>query len=467
MSTDFDFDRIARAWLADGPTELSGRVLDAVADDIHVVRQRHALSAPRRFQLMTTSHRLAIAAALVVAVGAAGLLYLGGHGAPAGGPSPAPTPSASASASAAAASVSAAPSLGVGVHASGTIVFELHDPTANANNIWSIAPDGTGKRELVAKDSCCLSLSPDGANILYATQTGTLVPNIADLDGANASTYQPIGGPTGLLLGPSGGWSSRLAIAFEGWSDTDPSKTGIYLSVDNGGALVWGDLKRLTTRPGALHDIPLAFSHDGSRLLFLRAHDQGAAGTPGPFGDLYVIGVDGSGLRRLSPTSTGIYGSDWAPAASWSPDDRQVAFSAFADPNVDGTSAVYVADPTTGDVTALTGSVLWTTSARWSSDGMWIAFNHIGSGTPTHHDLFLIHPDGTGIRTLVRPAGVGVCCAQWSPDGSYLLVQGSPSDETQSRLYAVKADGSGVATITNDAGEYTSYVWSPQAQRTP
>ena len=36
MTTDRDFDRIAAAWLADGPEELSDRVLDSVADQIHL-----------------------------------------------------------------------------------------------------------------------------------------------------------------------------------------------------------------------------------------------------------------------------------------------------------------------------------------------------------------------------------------------------------------------------------------------
>jgi Tol biopolymer transport system component len=136
-----------------------------------------------------------------------------------------------------------------------------------------------------------------------------------------------------------------------------------------------------------------------------------------------------------------VYANDWGPAASWSLDDRQVAFSAFADPNVDGTSAVYVVDTAAGDPNAIAGPVMWTTTARWSPDGTWIAFDHMGTGLPTQPDFFLIHPDGTGLRTLVRPQGVGVCGAHWSPNGAYLLVQGSPSaDETQSPLYAASAE---------------------------
>ena len=68
MTTDRDFDRIAMAWLADGPEELSDRVLDAVADEVHATRQRHAPRLPRRFDSMTTSARVAAAAVIGVLV---------------------------------------------------------------------------------------------------------------------------------------------------------------------------------------------------------------------------------------------------------------------------------------------------------------------------------------------------------------------------------------------------------------
>ena len=44
MTTERDFDRIATAWLADGPDELSERVIDAAVDQIHLTRQRRAIA---------------------------------------------------------------------------------------------------------------------------------------------------------------------------------------------------------------------------------------------------------------------------------------------------------------------------------------------------------------------------------------------------------------------------------------
>jgi hypothetical protein len=93
--SDNDFDRTARLWLQDGPSQLADRVLEAALDEIHVTRQRRAWWPVRRSSHMTNAIRLAaVAAVLVVAV--AGISYFlpgdGGSGGPQVSPTPLPTP---------------------------------------------------------------------------------------------------------------------------------------------------------------------------------------------------------------------------------------------------------------------------------------------------------------------------------------------------------------------------------------
>jgi hypothetical protein len=93
MTTDRDFDRITMAWLAEGPDELSDRVLDSVTDQIHLTRQRRAMRGPWRFRTMTIPARVAAAAAIgVLAVGGAFLVFRPGQPA-VGAPSPSPNQS--------------------------------------------------------------------------------------------------------------------------------------------------------------------------------------------------------------------------------------------------------------------------------------------------------------------------------------------------------------------------------------
>lgn len=97
MNTTTGLDQHAAAWLAEGPTELSDRVLDAALREVHVTKQRRAPRVPWRFPLMPSSLRAAVAVALVVTVGGGGLIYLNSIGREAAGSpdvSAAPTPTA-------------------------------------------------------------------------------------------------------------------------------------------------------------------------------------------------------------------------------------------------------------------------------------------------------------------------------------------------------------------------------------
>jgi hypothetical protein len=94
------FDRMAEAYLADGPTVLADRVLDAALGEVHVTRQQRARwRAPWRFPDMSTFAKVAVAAVAVIAVGLVGMTFLqpggnGGVGAPSAAPSPTVVPTA-------------------------------------------------------------------------------------------------------------------------------------------------------------------------------------------------------------------------------------------------------------------------------------------------------------------------------------------------------------------------------------
>ena len=93
MNTISDFDRRAAAWLADGPTELNDRVLDAALREVHLTHQRRRWAAPRRIALMSLPLRAAAAIAALAVAGIVGLSVLGRPGIGTG--SPAPSTSAS------------------------------------------------------------------------------------------------------------------------------------------------------------------------------------------------------------------------------------------------------------------------------------------------------------------------------------------------------------------------------------
>jgi hypothetical protein len=92
MSTNRDFDRIAGAWLAEGPKELNDRVLDAALDEVHLTHQRRRIAVPWRLPPMNTPVRLVAVVAIIAVVGYAGLTFLNLSSDVGARPSPTPSP---------------------------------------------------------------------------------------------------------------------------------------------------------------------------------------------------------------------------------------------------------------------------------------------------------------------------------------------------------------------------------------
>ena len=227
------------------------------------------------------------------------------------------------------------------VPAAGTILFGRWD--GDTEHYLTIAPDGGNEAEVFEADGClpCAFLSPDGSRVMMPSVTGDerLTTATIGTDGGDRFTLEL---PKGSLnLGP-GAWSpdgERLALA---GFDEEPSRTGIY-SVDADGS----DLTQVTRSDGAVHE-PLAWSPDGRQILFFV--ETGALGPVTHAGDLFVVSVDGTGLRQIDPPGVA-FGRVGAAglAAGWSPDGRQVAFGGLDVEARDGTGAVYVVDLEGGD----------------------------------------------------------------------------------------------------------------------
>jgi hypothetical protein len=96
MSNKRQFEPIARAFMAGGPTQLADRVLESSLAEVHHTRQRRVLlRAPWRTPVMNIYAKLAAAAVVVVAVGALGVWFLspGSSTAPGGQPALSASPS--------------------------------------------------------------------------------------------------------------------------------------------------------------------------------------------------------------------------------------------------------------------------------------------------------------------------------------------------------------------------------------
>jgi WD40-like Beta Propeller Repeat len=472
-----DPDRVLEAFFEPGPRHLSDALAAAIRDDVHHTRQRRGL--PR---WDGTVSRFAVPLAGLGAVAAAIIAFvlLASNPTDVVAPGSSGTPHASPSTPG-----SAAPSAellaSLGYDAPGTIAFTRSDPSVGDDTTWLIAPDGSGETQVVVDTNwggdafvypgtgCCLVFSPDGTRVAvgYDDNSGAGGPGnwmqtrILTLDGADVSTIPVVCGGCGsvqqLNFVPRAWSPDGSLLALETWG----AREGLAL------APVHGDDWTLQLG-GNHHDVPVAFSPDGTKLLFVRVTD-------GARGSLMELDVpDDAALPGGGQSFEGITREVGAPGmlttidsyfgapASWSPDGRQIAFAA-TDPSLAGDRMrIWVVDADGGEPVPLTSDASIYTGAAWSPDGHWIAFDRDGGFG--RHDSFITRPDGSDLTNLTSSFAPGVCCARWSPDSSALLVAGTVSDNTASYLFIVPIDGSPIAQVTTVPGFYQDFSWGPASR---
>jgi dipeptidyl aminopeptidase/acylaminoacyl peptidase len=174
---------------------------------------------------------------------------------------------------------------------------------------------------------------------------------------------------------------------------------------------------RLTT---LATDAQPAWSPDGAKIAFVRRQGQ--------FDRLFVMAADGSGVTAVTG-SIDVHVQD----PEWSPDGTKFVFSNGTDiyvVGVDGSGLLKL----TGAGTP--GTLRGGRFPSWSPDGKTIAFSAVDS-------IRLIGADGTGNRALVS-ALREVWELSWSPDGTKIAFVNDAAGPFQEELFVVNADGSNV-----------------------
>lgn len=205
---------------------------------------------------------------------------------------------------------------------------------------------------------------------------------------------------------------------------------------------------------GAVSAAPV---HAASPALVAFASD--ASGTY----DLYVVRLDGSGLRRLTDGPQ----TDTSPA--WSPDGRRLVFWS----HLAGTSQLSVVDVDGRNRRELAVNTQPDTLHRvfppaWSPDGRWIVFESNRDAPPgaTQTDLYVVRPDGTGLRRITADR-VLTAAPSWSPDGRKVVYsQQFGTDSQFPEIFERPAADSGARArrLTSDVFHDWDATWSPDGR---
>jgi Tol biopolymer transport system component len=192
------------------------------------------------------------------------------------------------------------------------------------------------------------------------------------------------------------------------------------------------DQRQLTHTSRGVSSTP-AWSPDGRRIAF--ASDG-----------IYVVNVDGSGLRKLT--------RNWDETPAWSPDGRRIAFTSRRDGNyevyvmnADGTGQRNLTRNAADDHVHVGG---------WSPDGRRIVFHSNRGG---NRDIYVMNADGSGQRNLTRNPAADLFAA-WSPEGTQIAFTRRHGIAEISEIYVMNADGSGQRNLTRNLGGGAP-AWSP------
>jgi Tol biopolymer transport system component len=180
-------------------------------------------------------------------------------------------------------------------------------------------------------------------------------------------------------------------------------------------------------------------------------------------GSICLMRPDGTGKRALTAAFPGkrtftVIFPQWDPA--WSPDGRRLTFRGYFGP-YEGDFAVYVAGANNCHLTKLSGAMNGT-NPSWSPSGRQIAFAVGG--------INVINADGTGLRGLTSdlarsgrdryddedPA--------WSASNRIAFVR-TRMGTSRGEIYAMNADGSGLAPLTHGGPGFEQPSWSPDGRQ--
>jgi Tol biopolymer transport system component len=267
----------------------------------------------------------------------------------------------------------------------------------------------------------------------------------------------------------------RLVLALHAVGSQEPAEAYLASVAVDG-----SDIREITQPPeGAIAaDGSPSVSPDGKTIAFSRA-------IPGEPPHIYLVGIDGSGLRRFTQGNL----AEIQPV--WSPDGTRIAFSRV---DRDGEHFdLFVAGADGSGLTQLTHTPLADEdSCTWSPNGLQLAFTRFQNHD---EDVLAINVDGTEQHALIRgrhddaspswsPDGPRIAITRdgriavfsfehfkvgflteaaarkdtgpsWSPDGSRIIFTRDPG-----AIYVMNADGSKLANVPLDKPA-TAAVWEP------
>jgi TolB protein len=265
----------------------------------------------------------------------------------------------------------------------GQIVYGRALWPSEDTDTFTINPDGTHEHEIYSRTAGCATWSPGGTKVLLGCvfrKNALVRPATIDPDGGH---FKLLNNPDPTLNLFCWSWSpDGRRLACEGGDDIHPERDALYTVRASDG----GGLRLLTKNPyGEFFCCPVKnqdgapeYSPDGTEILFTRFNDRGQSAG-------FIVNVDGTGTRQVTPWGIGAFGGNWSPDGTW------IVFTTNDDSAHQG--RLYLERPDGSDRHMIDidtgGSWYYAKEPAWSPDGTRI--------------VFVMMPDPTGARWICSP----------------------------------------------------------------
>ncbi len=195
-------------------------------------------------------------------------------------------------------------------------------------------------------------------------------------------------------------------------------------------------------------------SPNGQIIAFVSEQDD-------PVGQIYLMNLDGTGLRQLTNMPGGARG----PA--WSPDSDRLAFIGWTKAITVGyepLSHIFIIRTDGSNLVDLTGTAGGVSEPDWSPDGQKIAFTG-------NKGVWVINVDGDIWMKIIpsRPRDYpdrDFYTPRWSPDGRRIALVSIRIDAMDRQLYLFNLENSQMARLTElDNGHIVCPSWAPDGKK--
>lgn len=198
----------------------------------------------------------------------------------------------------------------------------------------------------------------------------------------------------------------------------------------------------------------LVWSPDGKEIAF--ASQRGSEDFS--YNVFVMNAEDGANIRQL----TNVTGTDARPVG-WSPDGAKISYATFMKGR-DEIGALHVMNSDGTENIQLTDNPQ-DSGAQWSPDSTKILFIRPNTSSSSGFSIHTINADGTDLKQMTETDEEFGGAAVWSPDGGKIAFSSNRNHNGSFDIYAMNADGSGIARLTSDPASDYGPVWSPDGTK--